>query len=91
MGVARVGQSCVQEAEMGVMVLPCPVHGMPDGHHVGVQMGVRLALRGDIPQAGIALRERTYTASDDLLLVEGDENTDAGAFVKFQKQLFRRW
>ena len=39
----RNGKTHIQEEYMGVIVFPCPVDGMPNGHHVRVEMGVTLA------------------------------------------------
>lgn len=64
-----IRQAYVKEVEMGIIILPSMIDGLPNGHRVGMEVGVAFPFGRKVPQERIALRVSANTSTNDFAFV----------------------
>lgn len=88
--VVRKGKPCIKKDEVGMVVLPGPVEGLPNGHHVGVKVRIAFPARGEIPQESVATGVDADTSANNLILILGYKDACPLAVVQLEKQSLGR-
>ena len=85
--IALEREAHVEKTDVGISILVGVANGLPYSHRVGVQGGVALAFRGQIPQVSVALGIGAGTSTHQLVLVERDKDARIVALVELFKLL----
>lgn len=64
-----IRQAYVKEVEMGIIILPSIIDGLPNGYHVGMEVSVAFPFGRKVPQEGFALRVSANTSTNDFAFV----------------------